>query len=447
MNRTKSTRILGMAIPQFALIAVMACCEFAVIGILGASIVNSDTSNPASPVISPINSLPYSAPSTLTATLPSPTTSIILPTDPLTLPLPSAPTSTFTYQTTDAIQLTNTSVPQPSTTPSEPLRVYFFDVGQGDSILILSPEGNTILIDGGEANTRILSYLQALGVQHIDLMIATHPHADHIGGLVQVLDAMPVSYVITNGQISTTVTFENFLDAITNKKIPFVVVKRGDNLNVGNLLVSVLSPESTSGDDLNNSSLVLRFVYGEISFLFMGDADKNAEAGILASGLPFQANILKVGHHGSNTASSPSFLAQVKPAVAIYMAGVGNSYGHPHAETLAALAAVGAQIYGTDLNGTIIVSTDGHTYKIDIQKNEPRAPPTEILPTSTLVSTPTTKPTLAFTKTSVTIIAPTPKTPSYPIGATAICNDGTYSFSQHRQGTCSHHGGVLQWLP
>ena len=377
MSPSKTNRLLGLTIPQVALIAIMACILCAEVGIFGGFIVNSPTTNPASPVLSSTNTFTLPAHPTLTATLPSPATSTLQPTGTLTLPLPDTATSTFTVQPTD------TPAPQPSAIPSTPLRVYFFDVGQGDSILIFSPDGSTVLIDGGEPDTGILTYLQGLGVQRIDLMVATHPHADHIGGLVQVLKAMPVSRVVTNGQIETTATFEHFLDAITTAKVPFAVAKRGDILTIGNLVFSVLSPLTATSGDLNNNSLVLRLVYGESSFLFMGDADKDAEAGILASGLPVQASIMKVGHHGSNTASSPAFLAQVKPAIAIYMAGLGNPYGHPHAETLAALAAVGAQIYGTDLNGTITVTTDGHVNQVDVQKGGPRAPPTGVLPTVT----------------------------------------------------------------
>lgn len=352
MTRTKTNLIRSLTIPQIAILAIMACCACVVIGLFGGLILNNTTSSPVSP--------------------------ILLSTNTYTIPAPPALTSAPQSPTVSAIQPTDTAAPQPSTIPSTSLRVYFFDVGQGDSILVLSPDGSTVLIDGGEPNTGILSYLQGLGVKHIDLMVATHPHSDHIGGLVQVLNAMPVSRVVTNGQLSTTTTFEHFLDAIASAKVPFVVAKRGDILIVGNLDFSVLSPVTPKGNDLNNNSLVLRLVYGETSFLFMGDADKDAEAGILATGLPVQASILKVGHHGSNTASSPAFLAQVKPAVAIYMAGLGNPYGHPHPETLAALAAVGAQIYGTDVNGTIIVSTDGHTYQVYAQKNGPRAPPSAV---------------------------------------------------------------------
>jgi competence protein ComEC len=248
---------------------------------------------------------------------------------------------------------------------SNNLKVYFVDVGQGDATLVLAPDGKIILMDGGETNTGIVQFLQGMGVKAIDLIIATHPHSDHIGGLVQVLKAIPVAKVVTNGQSHTTPTYEHFLDAIASAKAVYAEAKRGDTISEGDLKFQVLSPVKATGGDLNENSLVLRLEYGKTVFLFMGDTGKETEANILAAGLPVLANILKVGHHGSKFSSSPAFLAQVKPEVAVYMAGRGNSYGYPHKETIAALKAAGAQIYGTDVNGTIMITVDENGYKID----------------------------------------------------------------------------------
>jgi competence protein ComEC len=276
------------------------------------------------------------------------------------------------------------NIPVPSETPTPTaislLKVYFVDVGQGDSELILAPDGGIVLIDGGEPDSGLLSFLKDHGITHIDLMIATHPHSDHIGGLTQVLNSMPVTRVVTNGQISTSSTFAHFLDAVAADKAAFIIVKQGDTISQGILDLAVLNPVDTHVSDLNSNSLVLRLVYGRVSFLFMGDADKTAEANMIAAGLAAPVTILKVGHHGSDTASSPAFLALIKPAVAIYSAGVGNTFGHPKAITLTDLAAVGAQIYGTDLNGTVLVSTDSQTYQVIPAKGGPRLPP---LPTIT----------------------------------------------------------------
>jgi len=301
--------------------------------------------------------------------------------------LTAVPGSTSTQilpgSTTASPSLTNTQPPEvftaianltPTVTPAASLKVYFVDVGQGDSILILSPDGKIVLIDGGEADSGCLPFLKSLGITHIDLMVATHPHSDHIGGLVQVLTAMPVARVVTNGQISPTASFEHFLDGIANEKAVLIIAKQGDTISEGQLSFTVLSPVNTSGDDLNHNSLVLRLVYGQVSFLFMGDADQAAEAGMIAAGLAVPTTILKVGHHGSEYSSSPAFLALVRPAVAIYTAGTGNDYGFPKPVTLANLAAVGAQIYGTDVNGTISVTTDGQIYRVDIEKGTTRMP-------------------------------------------------------------------------
>jgi len=244
-----------------------------------------------------------------------------------------------------------------------------------------------MLIDGGDTDTGVVQYLKSKGITRLDVVVATHPHADHIGGLVQVLKAIPVAKVITNGQPTTTKTYENFLDAIAAAKSEYVEVKRGDIIRLGNIQFTVLSPASIIGDDLNNNSLVLRLVYGKVSFLFDGDAQAEAEASMAASSVsPVSATILKVGHHGSRTSSSPAFLSLVKPEVAIYSAGRNNAYGHPHPETLAALAAVGATVYGTDVNGTVIVTTDGNTFKVSPVTGQPRGPPS-VQPTSTTTST------------------------------------------------------------
>jgi len=271
---------------------------------------------------------------------------------------------------------TATPAAEPTAAPSGSLQVHFIDVGQGDSILVVAPDGKTMLIDGGEADSGALQYLQKKGIKRLDVVVATHPHADHIGGLVQVLKAVPVARVVTNGQSHTTRTYEDFLDAIAAAKAEYVEVKRGDTVALGSLTFTVLNPTPGMGDDMNNNSVVLRLAFGKVSFLFEGDAQTDAETSMSVSSFsPVQATILKVAHHGSRTSSSPAFLALVKPKVAIYSAGLGNSYGHPHPETIAALLAVGATIYGTDVNGTVIVTTDGITYKVEAAKGQPRAPP------------------------------------------------------------------------
>ncbi len=303
----------------------------------------------------------------------------VSPTDlPTSIPQPSS-TPRPTATPTRAPEPTPTSLPSPApsptaATPSGILKVHFIDVGQGEAVLIQAPDGKVALIDGGEEGSGVLRYLQGQGVKRVDLMVATHPHNDHIGGLIGVLQAMPVDQVVTNGQMHTTTTYEAFLDAIDIARVPYAEAKRGDTLQLGTLTLQVLHPTSSEGDDLNDNSLVLRFEYAGTSFLLTGDVQAEGQAGILAAGQPIQATILAVPHHGS-AASSRSFLASVKPEVAVYSCGVGNDYGHPHTETLAALASVGAQVYGTDVNGTVVVTCDATGYQVTPSRGGPRAPP------------------------------------------------------------------------
>jgi competence protein ComEC len=253
------------------------------------------------------------------------------------------------------------------------LRVHFIDVGQGDSILIQAPGGQTALIDGGYDNALALAYLQAQGIGRIDVMIASHPHADHIGGLVTILKSMPVGGVWTSGSSHTTGTFEALLDAITDAQVPYHEVTTGNTIALGQLQFAVLRGVDDASH-LNDTSLVLRLADGHVSFLFTGDAERPSEAALLRDARDQLAStILKVGHHGSATSSSPPFLAAIHPQVAVYSAGRGNSYGHPHQETIRALAAAGATIYGTDRNGTVVVTTDGTSYTVTTERSSEAA--------------------------------------------------------------------------
>jgi competence protein ComEC len=267
--------------------------------------------------------------------------------------------------------------------PKGQLEVHIIDVGQGDSIFIRGPEGQTMLIDGGSEGTGALQYLQGQSVDHLDLMLATHPHEDHIGGLPAILKAMPVARVVMNGQPTTTRIYERLLDAIATAKAEYQEVKRGDRIQLGSLTFDVLHPAVPTGPNLNNQSIVLRLIWGQVSFMLPGDAERETEGDILASGQPVAATILKLGHHGSRTATSSAWLKAISPTVAIYSAGVGNSYGHPHPETLAALSTAGVQVYGTDVSGTVVVTSDGAGYSVATAKgNGPRAPPAAPQPVS-----------------------------------------------------------------
>jgi competence protein ComEC len=249
------------------------------------------------------------------------------------------------------------------------LTVHFIDVGQGDSILL--DLGDTeVLIDGGEKSPGVVSYIGDYVDGPLEVMVATHPHTDHIGGLIAVLDAFEVSQIWLNGDTTTSQTYSQFISAVNSEGAEVFTARRGDTIQAGNLTFNVLNPTNLSGT-INNNSIVLSLSYGQVDFLFTGDAEQEAEAGMLAEGIVPDVEILKVGHHGSRTASTVQFLQAAKPEYAIYMAGQGNSYGHPHEETIANLCEIGAEIYGTDIHRTITVATNGVTYDVLPTNNVP----------------------------------------------------------------------------
>jgi competence protein ComEC len=223
-----------------------------------------------------------------------------------------------------------------------------------------------VLIDGGDRSPGVVEYLSESVNGALEVVVATHPHADHIGGLIAVLNTFEVQQVWYNGDTSTSQTYSDFMDAVQAEGAEVHTARRGDEIEAGGLTFTVLNPATLAGT-ANNNSIVLSLSYGEVDFLFTGDAEQEAEADMLAAGIVPDVEILKVGHHGSRTASSASFLAAAHPEVAIYMAGVGNTYGHPHEETISALEAIGASIYGTDVNGTVVVSTNGETYNVQAE--------------------------------------------------------------------------------
>lgn len=257
--------------------------------------------------------------------------------------------------------------PTPLPTQGE-LEIHFIDVGQGDSILIDLGE-TEVLIDGGEKSPGVVDYLKKHVDGPLEVMVATHPHADHIGGLIAVLAAFQVQQIWHNGEETDSSTYSQFMSAVQTEGAQVYIGKRGDRIITGSLTFVVLNPRTLAGT-VNKNSIVLSLSYGQIDFLFMADAEKEAEGAMLvAADMPVpDVEILKVGHHGSRTASSSAFLAATSPEVAVYMAGIGNRYGHPHQETLVALGQVGAKVYGTDVNGTIVVTTSGETYVIATAK-------------------------------------------------------------------------------
>ncbi len=266
---------------------------------------------------------------------------------------------------------------------TENLTFNFLDVSQGDSIL-LQFDNKNILIDGGPQDNgpKVESYLRNHGVSSLDLLIATHPHDDHIGGLLTILNDIPVQQILDSGQVHTTPTFKSYLSLIDAKDIPFETAQKGQTINLDPYLkIEVLSPPQTLFEaDLNQNSIVLKVTYNKVSFLLMGDAGFEAENSLFSTAYNLKSDILKVGHHGSSSASSAAFLNAVQPAISIIEVGAGNQYGHPTKKTLSALRSMGSKIYRTDTNGNIIVTTDGLHYSVTTQKQAEGTPSIGTMP-------------------------------------------------------------------
>lgn len=254
----------------------------------------------------------------------------------------------------------------------ESAEVHFIDVGQGDSILIRCG-GADILIDAGENNKgeAVNAYLDALGVEELALAIGTHPHSDHIGGLDVVLSAHRAETVLLpdlpDEMVPTTRTFEDLLSVIEEEGLTLEAAVPGTTYSFGEGTLEILGPVADY-DDLNNYSIVCRFSCGEISFLLTGDMETAAEADLLASGADLSADILKLGHHGSSTSTGEDFLEAVNPSACVIEVGEGNSYNHPHAETMERVEDYGCTVYRTDLDGSIVIATDGVNWAASTEK-------------------------------------------------------------------------------
>lgn len=260
--------------------------------------------------------------------------------------------------------------PSLSEIPSdENLTIHFLDVGQGDSIL-LEYGGKSMLIDAGERDqgSGVSAYLYEQDISGIDYVVATHPHSDHIGGMNEILNNFPVGNFIDSGFPHTSKTYENILTTIDEKDIPFEVAEKGKGIEFDPAVdIEVLNPGPEYSDEINENSIVLKISYGEVSFLLMGDAGLETEEKLMKEGYDLNTNILKVGHHASRSGSGANFISAVSPDISIIEVGAGNDYGHPHSEVLERLQKA-SRVYRTDLDGSIVVTTDGSTYTVTAQK-------------------------------------------------------------------------------
>ncbi|MFW5647997.1 MAG: ComEC/Rec2 family competence protein [Candidatus Alkaliphilus sp. MAG34] len=249
---------------------------------------------------------------------------------------------------------------------SDILSIHMIDVGQGESILIITPNNKTILIDAGEASQgkKVKSYLLKHGVNKIDLLIGTHPHTDHIGGLPEIVNNFNIKKIIMPQKLHTSATFEKLLAAIESNGFvidtprPNSIIKFDKDINL-----HFLGPIKDYGDNLNLWSIVFKLDYKDKSFLFTGDMEREAEMDLIDtySKNDLKANVLNIGHHGSNASTTQQFLDYVSPEVALISLGSNNPYNHPHKEVITRLEQSGVFIYRTDLQQTVVVLSDGRS--------------------------------------------------------------------------------------
>ncbi len=254
---------------------------------------------------------------------------------------------------------------------SASLEVHFFDVGEGDSALV-ECEGHYLLIDGGNpGNSSFLySYLKQNKIEYLDYIVCSHAHADHVGGLAGALNYANVGVAYSPVLEYDSRAFNSFLKYLNEQNKTIRIPTPGESFSLGAAVVSFLGPldMGLAETNENNSSIILRIQFGDTSFLFTGDAEKEEEISLVESGHNLQSTVLKVGHHGSNTSSSEQFLAAVFPNIAIISVGADNDYGHPHEEAMTNLSRYCDQIYRTDLQGEIVCISNGISVTVNTER-------------------------------------------------------------------------------
>ncbi|SMB90297.1 competence protein ComEC [Desulfonispora thiosulfatigenes DSM 11270] len=243
---------------------------------------------------------------------------------------------------------------------SSKFKVHFIDVGQADCILV--QDGNSsMLIDAGNNGDAdlVVDYIKRQKIDKLNYVIGTHPHEDHIGGLDAVIYNFPIDNLYMPKVSHTTKTFKDVIKAVKDKGLKVKTPLPGTNLNLNTAKVTILAPNSSSYEELNNYSIVVKVEYGDSSFLFTGDAEEISENEMVLNEYNLSADVLKVGHHGSHSSTTPEFLNKVNPKHAVIMVGKDNKYGHPHQESLDKLMDKNIKVYRTDVNGTIVATSDG----------------------------------------------------------------------------------------
>lgn len=247
------------------------------------------------------------------------------------------------------------------------LVVTVIDVGQGDSVLI-TLEDNTMLIDAAQNPAPVLEELREQNIDDIDVLIATHPHDDHIGGMKDIIENYDIGAVYMADTESDAKVYMQLIEAIDEHRIPLKEAYAGIEFSFGDALCTFVSPGRYADDDANNESAALFLDYYDSEFLFTGDMEKKAEKSLLSGGYYIDADVLKTAHHGSSTGTTKEFLDAVTPEYAAISCGEGNAYGHPHDETLRLLEACGASIIRTENSGDITFITDGNTIEVSVER-------------------------------------------------------------------------------
>lgn len=247
--------------------------------------------------------------------------------------------------------------------------VHYIDVGQADAELVLC-DGQAMLIDGGNAadSNLIYAYLKKLSIDHLDYIVCTHSHEDHVGGLSGALNYASVDVALSPVTNYDSKAFSNFVTYLAKQDISITVPSEGDTFTLGSASVSILGPVNDASNP-NNTSIVLRIVYGETSFLFTGDAEREEEQDIIEKGYELDSTVLKVGHHGSDTSTSYVFLREIMPEYAVISVGDDNSYGHPTEAVLSRLRDADVKVYRTDMQGDIVCTSDGTSVSFNVSRN------------------------------------------------------------------------------